>query len=298
MAYTTYYGSGFADGSGGGTPITAASLNHMETGISDAADTADAAIPTPGTKPTNSVLYYTGSAYASQLLVNANVDAAAAIAYSKLNLAGEIVNNDIDAAAAIAYSKLSLGGSIVNADISGSAAIGVSKLGSGTPAADKYLDGGGTWTTLPVVLLDRASGAVDNDNSASETDIYTYTIPANTVAVGDSIHLVLLGRTARVAEILTLRLYLGGTVLDTLTFNAALTDNDLYLDAWIGHWDTATQTAAGKGQIAQTSYNVYGTSTIDMTSNQILKVTAQSNSAVSGSYLRRQQALVNLHKGT
>lgn len=107
MAYTTYYGSGFADGSGGGTPITAASLNHMETGISDAATTADAAIAAPATKPTNGVLYWDGSAWKDALLVNANVDAAAAIAYSKLNLAGSIVNNDIGASAAIAYSKLS-----------------------------------------------------------------------------------------------------------------------------------------------------------------------------------------------
>lgn len=39
-----------------------------------------------------------------------------------------IVNADIDAAAAIAYSKLNLAGSIVNADISGAAAIALSKL--------------------------------------------------------------------------------------------------------------------------------------------------------------------------
>jgi len=40
------------------------------------------------------------------LIVNADVNAAAAIAYSKLNLTGLVVNADIAAAAAIAYSKL------------------------------------------------------------------------------------------------------------------------------------------------------------------------------------------------
>lgn len=45
------------------------------------------------------------------LLVNADLDAAAAIAYSKLNLTGSIVNNDINAAAAIAWSKISKTGS-------------------------------------------------------------------------------------------------------------------------------------------------------------------------------------------
>lgn len=61
-------------------------------------------------------------------VVNADVAAAAAIAYSKLNLGTSIVNADVSGSAAIAYSKLSLGTSIVNADISASAAIAGSKL--------------------------------------------------------------------------------------------------------------------------------------------------------------------------
>lgn len=61
-------------------------------------------------------------------IVNADISATAAIAYSKLNLAGSIVNADISASAAIAYSKLNLSGSIVNADVSASAAIAYSKL--------------------------------------------------------------------------------------------------------------------------------------------------------------------------
>ena len=62
------------------------------------------------------------------LIANANIDAAAAIAYSKLNLSGSIVNADVNASAAIAYSKLNLSGSIVNADVNASAAIAYSKL--------------------------------------------------------------------------------------------------------------------------------------------------------------------------
>src|SRR5690606_27841446 len=58
-----------------------------------------------------------GSALAYGQITDASVDAAAAIAYSKLDLAGSIVDADIDAAAAIAYSKLDLAGSIVDADI-------------------------------------------------------------------------------------------------------------------------------------------------------------------------------------
>lgn len=54
-------------------------------------------------------------------IVNAMINSAAAIAYSKLNLSGSIVNADINASAAIAYSKLNLVGSIVNADVNASA---------------------------------------------------------------------------------------------------------------------------------------------------------------------------------
>ena len=61
-------------------------------------------------------------------IANANIAAAAAIAYSKLDLADSIVDADINSAAAIAYSKLALSDSIVNADINSAAAIAYSKL--------------------------------------------------------------------------------------------------------------------------------------------------------------------------
>jgi len=65
-------------------------------------------------------------------IVNGDVSASAAIAYSKLSLGTSIVNSDVSASAAIAYSKLNLGTSIVNADVSASAAIAYSKLNLGT----------------------------------------------------------------------------------------------------------------------------------------------------------------------
>ncbi|TXH10009.1 MAG: hypothetical protein E6R04_06550, partial [Spirochaetes bacterium] len=68
------------------------------------------------------------TAIASGVIVNADVNNSAAIAYSKLNLATSIVNADINASAAIAYSKLNLASSIVNADINASAAIAGSKI--------------------------------------------------------------------------------------------------------------------------------------------------------------------------
>lgn len=74
----------------------------------------------------------TGLKVASGGITNTEVNAAAAIAYSKLSLAGSIVNADINSAAAIAYSKLALTNSVVNADIAAAAAIALTKLAAVT----------------------------------------------------------------------------------------------------------------------------------------------------------------------
>lgn len=89
------------------------------------------------------------------LLVNADIDAAAAIAYSKLNLALSIVNGDINAAAAIAYSKLNLTGNIVNADINASAAIALSKLAALTGSR----------------VLESTAGGIISASSATSTNL-------------------------------------------------------------------------------------------------------------------------------
>jgi hypothetical protein len=70
----------------------------------------------------------TSAKIADGAIVNADVNAAAAIAYTKLNLSGSIVNADVKSDAAIAYTKLNLSGSIVNADVATGAAIAYSKL--------------------------------------------------------------------------------------------------------------------------------------------------------------------------
>lgn len=101
------------------TPITAAFLNAIEAAVLQLMNDSPA---------TSEVPVWDGSQFVASKVTNAMVDAAAAIAYSKLNLTGGITNADINAAAAIAYSKLSLTNSVVNADISSSAAIDWAKM--------------------------------------------------------------------------------------------------------------------------------------------------------------------------
>ena len=97
------------------------------------------------------------TAITSNVIVNADINSAAAIAYSKLALASGIVNTDISASAAVAYSKLALSNSIVNADINSAAAIAGTKISpdfgsqnlttTGNITATNHIAASGTATT-------------------------------------------------------------------------------------------------------------------------------------------------------
>jgi hypothetical protein len=81
------------------TPIDAANLNNLEDGVAAAPYGPDALV--------HQLAAADGAgSWVYQLLKNANVDPAAGIDYSKLNLALSIVNADIAANAAIAITKL------------------------------------------------------------------------------------------------------------------------------------------------------------------------------------------------
>jgi hypothetical protein len=97
-------------------------------------------------------------------LVNGDISASAAIAYSKLNLSGSILNADINAAAAIAYSKLNLSGSLVNADISAGAAIARSKVAAGTASHVLINDGDGLLSSEATLAKSRGGSGQDNSS--------------------------------------------------------------------------------------------------------------------------------------
>jgi len=107
----------------------------------------------------------------SASIVNADVNASAAIAYSKLNLSASIVNADINASAAIAYSKLNLSASIVNADIAAAAAIALNKLAALTPDRALQSDGSGFVSVSAVTSTEL--GYVSGVTSAIQTQLDT-----------------------------------------------------------------------------------------------------------------------------
>lgn len=149
----------------------------------------------------------------SGLIVNADISASAAIAFSKLaaltsgnilvgngsNVAasvamsgditidnagvtaigtGVIVNADISGSAAIAYSKLNLATSIVNADISGSAAIAFSKLSGvvGTTTAQSIA---GVKTFTDNILLDNEKALRFYESTGSGTNYLGFKAPSS-----------------------------------------------------------------------------------------------------------------------
>jgi hypothetical protein len=95
----------------------------------------------------------------SSAIVNADVDAAAAIAYSKLNLATSIVNADVAAAAAIARSKLGTGTAdhvVINAGdgtFSSEAALAISRGGTGQATATAAFDALAPTTTAGDLIV-------------------------------------------------------------------------------------------------------------------------------------------------
>lgn len=96
--------------------------------------------------------------------------------------AGVIVNADINASAAIAYSKLSLTDSIVNADINTGAAIQWSKMGALTASRALVTSAGGVLTEATTTAAE--IGHVNGVTSAIQTQLDAKTVKATLTAKG------------------------------------------------------------------------------------------------------------------
>lgn len=169
------------------SPLNATRMNYIEQGIFDAMAAAEGAgsMTEPSPQVTNGPVYWNGSTWVSAKLTNAQIDAAAAIAYSKLALTGQIANADISSAAAIAYSKLALSGSIVNADISTSAAIVGSKLNAARVATTV----GGLGTAADGAFGVVRTGTTPYDFMPLVYDAtYTKWVSPQIVAIGGAAH--------------------------------------------------------------------------------------------------------------
>lgn len=97
----TYTRTTWSDSPSATSPLNAANLNNIESAL----------VTLWGVAPiTNGAMTWDGTQFRADAgIKNANVDAAAAIAYSKLSLTGSVTNSDIASGAAIVGSKLATG---------------------------------------------------------------------------------------------------------------------------------------------------------------------------------------------
>lgn len=133
------------------TPLSA-SLTNGNIFVGNGSNIATGVTPSGDITLTNTGVF----GIATGVILNADVNASAAIAYSKLNLTGGIVNADVNASAAIAYSKLNLVGAIVNADVNASAAIARTKFANGTANRVVVNSAGGVMTDNAEITANRA----------------------------------------------------------------------------------------------------------------------------------------------
>lgn len=112
-------------------------------------------------------------------IVNADISGVAAIAYSKLNLTGNVVNADIASGAAIAYSKLSLSNSVQNSDLVGS--IAYSKLSLTNSIVNNDINSGAGITYGKLNLSGSIVNADISNSAAIATSKINTTFPSGTI---------------------------------------------------------------------------------------------------------------------
>lgn len=185
-------------------------------------------------------------------IVNADIAVAAAIAYSKLNLASQIVNNDIAAGAAIAYSKLSLALSIATGDIVAQA-VTAAKIANNTITATQIANDTITATQIAADAIgasELANSAVDTAAIANGnvTDVKLASVFAKALAANMHIEGGIVGDARFVPHITFAQAFAsapavvvtlespgtGGTNAVALVSNVSSTGFDLNTAAWYG----------------------------------------------------------------
>lgn len=186
---------------------------------------------------------------------------------------------------------------------------------AGDAALKKLLGADGTWNFPPSRILFSATAQKDIDNTASETTLFgsgvgSLSIPANTLAIGSMVRIVLTGYqdSAAAAGNVQVRFKLGGaTILDT----TAKANSNSLADRWtrieaVFTWRTigATGTYDGQGFLQWTSaagvtstydaVNATGALTIDTTAAIAVDVTWQYGTANPANEIHITNACIEL----
>jgi hypothetical protein len=190
----------------------------------------------------------------SGAIVNTDINASAAIAYTKLALAGAILNSDL--AGSIAYAKLILTGSVVDADINASAAITLSKLASLTASQILVSSAGGVIT--PSGVSSAKAAYLANVTSDIQTQINAIAAAAvSNTSINGNVTL-----TAATIKQKTRQDVTSGAVAITLPLANTMVAGSLYSFIQIGAAGAATLLTQGTDKISDTGGSPQTTITI------------------------------------
>ena len=258
---------------------------------------------------------------ADDVIVNADINSAAAIVYSKLDLALGIVNADISASAAIVYSKLNLALGIVNADVSASAAIVDTKLaqiataskvsGAALTSLASIPAGAGVIpaANVPTSLIKRylTTTAVTVTNTVTETNLFSYTLPGGILGTNGGVKILM--RISKIESVAgsaycIIRLKYGTTVIAT-SGNAAplIGDNGggfmtavIYAsgasNTQLGHYEMEIGPIQVNGSANKARYTATGTGAVDSTLDTAITVTVEWSVANASNTVTMTSALV------
>ena len=213
-AYSKRYAGGFADLPSQTTAIDQTFLNAVETALLQLlgqAPTADGQV---------AQWDFANTRFGPALILNKNVDPAAAIASSKIDFSGgnALTNSAIAGAAAIARSKLDFGSGLVNADIAAAAAIALSKLNIGGTVGQVVK--GDASVALPGLYRKTTSKTVNTSIAATDLLNGEITIAAGVMGTTGMIRLTAWGDFLQNAAAAPPRWQLvfgGTTIFDTYT---------------------------------------------------------------------------------
>ena len=248
-------------------------------------------------------------------LTNIKINSAAAISYSKLNLATSIVNADISASAAIAYSKLNLAssitsadlvnGTIVNDDINASAAIVYSKLNLASSITSSDLVDG------TIVNADvNASAAIAYSKLNLATSIVNADVAASAAIAYSKLNLgtsIVNADVSGSAAIVYSKLNLGSSIVNAdiasgaaiayskLNLASSITSGDI-VDGTIVNADINASAAIDKTKISGTAITAADTGTVTSTiiaDGTIVNADVNASAAISYSKLNLASSIVN-----
>jgi hypothetical protein len=149
--------------------------------------------------------------------------------------------------------------------------------GLGTPASPLALNGGGVLIAGSKIAIDTTEHIVTGDTA--EHTLYTVAIPAGTLGTNNGIKFAVIGNQNNVGGgATTFRLKYGSQTLVTSLSLLYLSNEDFLLTGLIiANGATNAQKAEFDTQVAQFSYTVKGTGTVDSTIAQNLVITCRRN---------------------